>query len=110
MLYVFESSLGYNCTIRLGKIHNISPETLKYVLEVNRDLKVLNHNFKVLSRHVKNFIFIRKIQKYFTSSFLNQLGEKIMRQIINEIKTSDYINMAFIHIYYVHYNIFLFFI
>lgn len=88
MLYVFESSLGYNCTIRLGKIHNISPETLKYVLEVNRDLKVLNHNFKVLSRHVKNFIFIRKIQKYFTPHhlFQIQLGEKTMRQIINEIK------------------------
>ena len=47
MLYVFESSLGYNCSIRLGKIHNFSPETLKYVLEVNHDLKVLNHNFKI---------------------------------------------------------------
>jgi len=88
MLYVFESSLGYNCVIRLGKIHNFSPETLKYVLEINHDLKVLNHNFKVLSRHVKHFLLIRKIQKYFTPHhlFQIQLGEKTMRQIINEIK------------------------
>ena len=88
MFYVFESSFGYNCVIRLGKIHNFSPETLKYVLEVNRDLKVLNHNFKVLSRHVKEFLFIKKIRKYFTPFHLFeiQLGVKTMRQTIEEIK------------------------
>tara|TARA_Y100000022_G_C13032147_1_gene276073 strand:- start:76 stop:357 length:282 start_codon:yes stop_codon:yes gene_type:complete len=88
MFYVFDSSLGYNCIIRLGKIHNLYTETLKYVLDVNRDLKVLNHNFRVFSRHVKNFLFVKKIRKYFTPHHLFeiQLGKKTIRQTIEEIK------------------------
>jgi hypothetical protein len=87
-MYAFESSFGYNTMVRLGRIYEFSPETMKYALEVNRDLKVLNHNFRVLSRCVKQYLFIKRIRRYFTPHYLFeiQIGIRTMRQTIEEIK------------------------
>ena len=87
-MYAFDSSFGYNTIVRLGKIYDFSPETMKYALEVNRDLKVLNHNFRVLSRCVKHYIFVKKIRRYFTPHHLFeiQIGIRTMRHTIEEIK------------------------
>lgn len=90
--FAFESCYGYNSIIRLGKLHQFHLETVKYILETNPDLIVLNHHFKVLSRRVKDFLLIQKIRKYFTPFHLYeiQLGIRTMRQTIEEIKQKNY--------------------
>ena len=88
--YAFESSYGYNSIVRLGKIYTFtSEESMMYLIDVNRDLKVLNHAFRVFTRYVKHHLILHKIKKYFTPKhlFLIQHGEKSIEQIINEIKS-----------------------
>ena len=87
-MYVFESCLGYNPLIRLGKIYEYSPETIIYILETNPDLKILNHYFRLISRLFKIFILKKKIKKYFTPKVFYeiQIGEKTMTQVIYQIK------------------------
>jgi len=87
--YAFESSYGYNSVVRLGKIYTFtSDESMMYLIDVNRDLKVLNHAFRVFTRCVKYYLFLHKIKKYFTFKhlFSIQTREKSIEQIINEIK------------------------
>ena len=86
--YAFESSYGYNSLVRLGRIYTFtSEESMKYLIVINRDLKVLNHAFRVFTRYVKRYLSLHKIKKYFTPKhfFLIQRGEKSINQIINEI-------------------------
>ena len=88
--YAFESSYGYNSLVRLGRIYTFtSEESMKYLIIINRDLKVLNHAFRVFTRYVKHHLFLHKIKKYFTPKhlFLIQNREKSIEQIINEIKS-----------------------
>lgn len=84
----FESCYGYNTSVRTGKIYHFSDKALIYILEVNHDLKMLNHNFKVLSRQIKKYLLIKKIIKYFKPHHLLdiQLGIKTIRGTIEEIK------------------------
>jgi len=86
--YAFDSSYGYNSTIRLGKIYTFSSkEYMIYLIDVDRDLKVINHAFRVFTRFVKQYLFLLKIKKFFTPQhlFLTQTGEKSITQIIMEI-------------------------
>ena len=87
-MYVFESCLGYNPLIRLGKIYEFSPETIIYVLETNPDLKIINHYFKLVSRLFKTYILRKKIRKYFTPKVFYeiQLGKKTITQVMNRIQ------------------------
>tara|TARA_B100001093_G_scaffold429112_1_gene424191 strand:+ start:21 stop:308 length:288 start_codon:yes stop_codon:yes gene_type:complete len=84
----FESCYGYNTSVRTGKIYHFSDKALIYILEINHDLKMLNHNFKVLSRQIKKYLLIKKIRRYFTPHYLFeiQIGIRTMRQTIEEIK------------------------
>jgi len=88
--YAFDSSYGYNSVVRLGKIYTFtSKESMMYLIDINHDLKVINHAFRVFARHVKHHLFLHKIKKYFTPQhlFSIQIREKSIKQIINEIKT-----------------------
>ena len=63
MIYaVFESSYGYNTSLRLGKLYQFtSMGTIKYLLEVNPDVILLNHTFKKLIKKVKKWLLKKKI-------------------------------------------------
>lgn len=83
--YAFESTYGYNNTIRLGKIHKFtSPDTLKYILEVNVDLIELSYRFRIFSKHVKYFLKVRKIRKRFKIEYIHlvELGLATWRQLL----------------------------
>ena len=92
MIYaVFESSYGYNSSLRLGKLYLFSSmETIKYLLEVNPDIILLNHTFNKLIRKVKRWILKKKIIKLLRKRIKPhhllelQLG-KTWRQIFSEI-------------------------
>ena len=58
-----------------------------YFIDIIRDLKVINHAFRVFTRFVKQYLFLLKIKKFFTPKhlFLTQTGEKSITQIIMEI-------------------------
>ena len=92
MIYaVFESSYGYNTSLRLGKLYQFtSMGTIKYLLEVNPDVILLNHTFKKLIKKVKKWLLKKKIiheirKKIKPHHLLElQLG-KTWRQIFNEV-------------------------
>ena len=46
MKCVFYSTYGYNTSIRDGKIYDFNKNTIKYLLEVNKDLILLSTIFK----------------------------------------------------------------
>ena len=94
---VFESSYGYNTTLRLGKIYVFtSLDSIKYLLEVNKDLILLNYQFnkfnKLARKYLKYKIAMRMLKKKFNPIFLHeiQLG-KSWREILNRegIKIED---------------------
>lgn len=88
MRYVFNSLYGYNSLIRIGRIYYFSPtESLVYLLQVNRDLILLNNTFYKFFRHCKYYIKLKRLTKYFTPNHLRsiELGEKTIKQIKNEI-------------------------
>ena len=92
MIYaVFESSYGYNTSLRLGKLYQFtSMETIKYLLEVNPDIILLNHTFKKLIKKVKRWLLKKKISEEIRKKIKPhhllelQLG-KTWRQIFREV-------------------------
>ena len=89
--FVFESTYGYNTSIRPGKIYFFqSNETVRYLLQVNPDLILLNRVFNIFIMNIKKKLKmnrdIKLIQKKFKPEhlFRIQLGERT-RTIINEI-------------------------
>ena len=115
MIYaVFESSYGYNSSFRLGKLYFFtSMDSIKYILEVNPDIILLNHTFNKLIKMVKRWLLKKKTIDLLRNKikprhlFEVQLG-KTWRQIFSEIGI-DISNLllienqkqSFIHIYYV---------
>ena len=92
MIYaVFESSYGYNTSLRLGKLYKFtSVETIKYILEVNHDIILLNHTFKKLIKKVKIWLLKKKlteeIRKKIKPHHLLELQiGKTWRQIFSEV-------------------------
>ena len=88
---VFESTYGYNNTLRLGKIYIFtSLDTIKYLLEVNRDLIVLNYKFNQFIRLARKSLHNKKVMKLIRSRIKPnhhleiQLG-KTWRQIFSEL-------------------------
>jgi hypothetical protein len=92
MIYaVFESSYGYNTSLRLGKLYQFtSMETIKYLLDVNPDVVLLNHTFKKLIKKVKIWLLKKKITEEIRKKIKPhhllelQLG-KTWRQIFSEV-------------------------
>ena len=83
--YVFESSYGYNNSIRLGKIYQFtSSESMVYLLEVNHDLIELSHIFRKFSKHVKQYLYIIKAIKIFKVEhlYLVETGQATWRQLL----------------------------
>tara|TARA_E500000178_G_C16525429_1_gene531975 strand:+ start:321 stop:581 length:261 start_codon:yes stop_codon:yes gene_type:complete len=61
--YAFKSLYGYNCTIREGKILAFtSNETLKYILEINKDLIEIMSVFRLHLR--RSVIAMHRIIKF----------------------------------------------
>ena len=92
MIYaVFESSYGYNTSLRLGKLYQFtSMETIKYLLDVNPDVVLLNHTFRKFIKKVKIWLLKKKITKEIRKKIKPhhllelQLG-KTWRQIFSEV-------------------------
>lgn len=92
MIYaVFESSYGYNTSLRLGKLYQFSSmKTIKYLLDVNPDVVLLNHTFKKFIKKVKIWLLKKKITEEIRKKIKPhhllelQLG-KTWRQIFNEV-------------------------
>lgn len=92
MIYaVFESSYGYNTSLRLGKLYQFtSMETIKYLLDVNPDVVLLNHTFKKFIKKIKIWLLKKKITEEIRKKIKPhhllelQLG-KTWRQIFSEV-------------------------
>ena len=92
MIYaVFESSYGYNTSLRLGKLYQFtSMKTIKYLLDVNPDVVLLNHTFKKFIKKVKIWLLKKKITEEIRKKIKPhhllelQLG-KTWRQIFSEV-------------------------
>lgn len=92
MIYaVFESSYGYNTSLRLGKLYQFSSmKTIKYLLDVNPDVVLLNHTFKKFIKKVKIWLLKKKITEEIRKKIKPhhllelQLG-KTWRQIFSEV-------------------------
>ena len=92
MIYaVFESSYGYNTSLRLGKLYQFtSMKTIKYLLDVNPDVVLLNHTFKKFIEKVKIWLLKKKITEEIRKKIKPhhllelQLG-KTWRQIFSEV-------------------------
>ena len=89
---IFESSYGYNNSIRLGKLYIFtSLDTIKYLLSVNLDLIVLNYKFNQLIRIVKKYLHNKRVLKMIRTKikpahiFEIQLG-KTWKQIFLELE------------------------
>jgi hypothetical protein len=88
MYYAFESCYGYSSSIRLGRIYCFSSrEYIVYLLEVNKDLRLLNHIFRKFSRHVRKYLFYKNIKKYITIQDIldRELGIVNIHYLIREI-------------------------
>ncbi len=88
MYCVFESTYGYNSSIRLGKIYYFpSKETIVYLLEVNKDLVLLNSKFRYFSLFIKRFLFYKNIRKYITIDDLKkrELGLTTIDFLLREL-------------------------
>jgi len=88
MYYAFESSYGYNTSVRLGRIYNFTSHSfIIYLLEANPDLIVLNSIFRRFSLHVKRYLFFKNIKKYITIQNIldRELGITNIYYLIREI-------------------------
>lgn len=88
MYCVFESTYGYNSSIRLGKVYYFpSKETIVYLLEVNKDLILLNSKFRYFSLFIKRFLFYKNIKKYITIQDIldRELGITNIHYLLREI-------------------------
>lgn len=83
-VYAFNSLYGYNTSVRLGKIYEISNLTKKYLMETNLDLVELSFIFKKFSLHVKRFLLVKKILSRFRIEhlFLVETGQKTWRELL----------------------------
>lgn len=99
--YVFESTRGYNTSVRLGKVYKFtSKETFTYILEVNPDIKCLNYYFHLFSLYVKKFLFLKNIKKYITLQNLldRELGITTINQIISESCKKYNFSLSILHL------------
>ena len=82
---VFNSKYGYNSSVRLGKIYDLSCiDTKRYLLEVNPDLIELSFIFRKFSGYVKYFLKVKKAMKRFRIEylFLVETGQATWRQLL----------------------------
>ena len=65
MIYTFfDSNHGYNCNVRLGKIYSFtSRDTLRYLLEVHRD---------IIDKSMWIKIFIKKVKSYYKKVIISK--------------------------------------
>lgn len=62
MYVAFKSTYGYNTTVREGKLYYLSKNTIKYLLEVNKDLILLSFFIKMFCLKVRSYLFFRFIK------------------------------------------------
>jgi len=82
---VFESSYGYNSSVRLGKIYELSLiDTKRYLLEVHPDLIELSSIFRKFSKYVKYHLKLMRAIKRFRIHhlFLIETGQATWRQLL----------------------------
>tara|TARA_B100000035_G_scaffold61816_3_gene49975 strand:+ start:10482 stop:10760 length:279 start_codon:yes stop_codon:yes gene_type:complete len=78
MKCVFYSTYGYNTSIRNGKIYDFNKNTIKYLLEVNKDLILLSNIFKKFFLRIINN---RRLIKYICKNYKNFINFLFLREI-----------------------------
>jgi len=78
MKCVFYSTYGYNTSIRDGKIYDFNKNTIKYLLEVNKDLILLSTIFKKFFVRIINN---RRLIKFICKNYKNFINFLFLREI-----------------------------